>query len=155
MFCFCVWLLFAEDLRTQVRNFTEGRGVDVVFDPVGDRFCEPAVRSLAWRGRYITVGFAAGDIPRVPINLLLLKEASIIGSALREFDGMDKKGGRLELREFEDLIASGQLKPLVSCTAHLKDAVQVLHDMMTRQTIGKVVLVTDSYLRKYPHLSHI
>ena len=108
------------------------------------------MRSLAWRGRYITVGFAAGDIPRVPINLLLLKEASIIGSALREFGAAMRDSDRAERKEFEGLIASNQLKPLVSSMTHMRNAGKVLEDIMGRRTTGKVVLVTDSYLKLYP-----
>jgi NADPH2:quinone reductase len=74
-----------EDLKTKVREITNGVGVDVVCDPVGGRFAEPAVRALAWRGRFITLGYAAGPIPNVALNLLLLKEAQIIGSMLAEY----------------------------------------------------------------------
>ena len=72
----------AEDLKHRLREMTDGRGVDVVYDPVGDRFAEPAARSLAWRGRYLVVGFAAGAIPKIALNLILFKEAMLMGSNL-------------------------------------------------------------------------
>eukprot|EP00747_Dinoflagellata_sp_TGD_P209076 gnl/TRDRNA2_/TRDRNA2_82504_c0_seq3.p1 gnl/TRDRNA2_/TRDRNA2_82504_c0~~gnl/TRDRNA2_/TRDRNA2_82504_c0_seq3.p1 ORF type:complete len:324 (+),score=46.49 gnl/TRDRNA2_/TRDRNA2_82504_c0_seq3:53-1024(+) len=113
----------SEDLKARVREITRGRGVDVVFDPVGDRFTEPAVRALAWRGRYIVVGFAGGDIPKVATNLLLLKEASLFGSALREAANMNPRAARMERDEIVTLFTAGRLNPLVTSVVDLEKAI--------------------------------
>jgi NADPH2:quinone reductase len=115
-----------EDLKARVRELTGGRGVDVVCDPVGGRFAEPAVRALAWRGRFVTVGYAAGTIPRVALNLLLLKEAKVVGSMLAEFMKQEpREFGRAggEREAFEEMVEQRQLRPgerLVTETALLR-----------------------------------
>jgi len=130
----------AEDLRERVKALTDGRGVDVVYDPVGGPYSEPAFRSLAWRGRLLVVGFAAGEIPKLPLNLALLKGASIVGVFWGDF-------ARREPRRFADSVhqlghwyREGKLRPHVSQTLPLEKAAEALKLMAARQVKGKVVL---------------
>jgi NADPH2:quinone reductase len=131
-----------EDLREAVKRLTDGKGVDVVYDPVGDRFAEPALRSLAWHGRYLVVGFAAGEIPKIPLNLALLMERSIVGVFWGEFTRRNPKANAANMREVMQWILEGKLKPLVSAAYPLERATDALVAMMNRQVLGKVVLVT-------------
>ena len=138
-----------ENLKLRVREITEGDGVNVVFDPVGDKFTESAIRALSWRGRLITLGFAAGEIPRVPINLLLLKEASILGAALRESNINDPFGSLQERDELVELHRQGLLHPLVSTVIRMENAAEAFELIQKRKARGKIVLVTEAYEQKY------
>lgn len=131
-----------EDLREAVKRLTGGKGVDVVYDPVGDRFAEPAFRSLGWHGRYLVIGFAGGEIPRIPLNLALLMERSIVGVFWGEFTRRDPQANAANMRELMQWILAGRLKPLVSAAYPLERAADALADMMNRKVLGKVVLVT-------------
>jgi NADPH2:quinone reductase len=93
------------DLREAIRALTDGKGVDVVYDPVGGKFSEAAVRGLAWKGRYLVVGFAAGDIPKIPLNLPLLKGASVVGVYWGEFARREPEANAANLRE---VLVTGQ-----------------------------------------------
>lgn len=132
-----------DNLRDRLRELTDGRGVDVIYDPVGGDLAEPAVRSLAWNGRYLVVGFAAGTIPNIPLNLPLLKGASIVGVFWGAFVGRQAADNARNLVELSQLFTAGKLRPLVSRTYPLEDAAQALTDMANRQVTGKVVLVTE------------
>ena len=131
-----------EDLREAVKRITEGKGVDVVYDPVGDKFAEPAMRDMAWGGRYLVIGFAGGDIPKIPLNLPLLKGFSIVGVFWGSFTRKEPKKNEANVRELLAWIAGGKLKPLVSEAFPLEQAAQALKDVMERKVKGKVVLVT-------------
>jgi NADPH2:quinone reductase len=131
-----------DNLRDRVRELTDGRGVDVVYDPVGGDLAEPAVRSLAWNGRFLVIGFAAGQIPSIPLNLPLLKGASIVGVFWGAFTGRQPADNARNLAELGRLWAEGRLHPLVSRTYPLEAAAQALTDMANRRVTGKVVLVT-------------
>lgn len=124
---------------------TDGKGVDVVFDPVGDKYCEPAVRALAWRGRYIVIGFAAGDIPKVPTNLLLLKEASLIGSAMRESQMNDIQGFLKERDQLVSYFEENKLNPLVTQLIPFDNAPRAFEILTNREAQGKVLLITKAY----------
>jgi NADPH2:quinone reductase len=130
-----------EDLRESVKRITEGKGVDVVYDPVGDRFAEPAMRDLAWGGRYLVIGFAGGEIPKIPLNLPLLKGFSIVGVFWGNFTRKEPQKHAANVRELLGWIADGKLKPLVSAAYPLEQAGRALEDMMQRKVQGKVVLV--------------
>lgn len=132
-----------DDLRERLKNLTGGKGVDVVYDPVGDRFAEPAIRSLAWRGRYLVVGFAAGSIPSIPLNLALLKGAAIVGVFWGAFAQREPK---LSLQNFNQLlrwITAGQLTQHIYKQYSLTEAPAALRDLLDRKVIGKAVVVVD------------
>ena len=138
-----------ENLKLRVRELTDGVGADVVYDPVGDKYCEPAVRALAFRGRLIVIGFAAGKIPRIPINLLLLKEASIIGSALAESQRLAPEQALNERQELIQLHNKGLIKPLVSTVLPFREAVKGFEMFQNREVIGKLVFVTPKYEEEF------
>jgi NADPH2:quinone reductase len=131
-----------ENLRDRLRELTDGRGVDVVYDPVGGEYSEPALRSVAWNGRFLVIGFAAGSIPSIPLNLALLKGASIVGVFWGAFVGRQPADNARNLAELGRLVADGKLHPLVSRTYPLDEAAQALTDMANRRVTGKIVLLT-------------
>ena len=130
-----------EDLREALKRLTAGKGPDVIFDAVGGRFTEPAFRSIAWRGRHLVIGFAAGDVPALPLNLPLLKGASLVGVFWGEFAKREPKRNADGLREVLGWIGSGAIRPLVSRRYPLADAAQALADMAARRVTGKVVVM--------------
>ena len=130
----------ADDLRDRVKAITNGRGVDVVYDPVGGTYTEPALRSLAWRGRLLVVGFAAGEIPKIPLNLTLLKGCSIVGVFWGEFTRREPQRFAESMQQLGRWYADGKLKPHVSQTYPLERAADALTAMANRQVKGKVVL---------------
>jgi NADPH2:quinone reductase len=129
-----------DDLRQRVTELTNGNGVDVVYDPVGDRYAEPGVRSLAWRGRYLVVGFAAGSIPSIPLNLALLKGASIVGVFWGAFAQREPKASGANLRQILTWVESGKLKQHIHQIYSLDEAATALRALMDRQVIGKAVV---------------
>jgi NADPH2:quinone reductase len=130
-----------EDIRERVKALTDGAGVDVVYDPVGGDYAEPALRSMAWNGRYLVVGFAAGDIPRIPLNLPLLKGCAIVGVFWGGFIAHESERNLRNLRDLHAWLAAGTIKPHVSATYSLAEAPQALNAMLARQVTGKVALV--------------
>ena len=130
----------SEDLRERIKMLTDGKGVDVVYDPVGGQYTEPAFRSLAWRGRHLVVGFAAGEIPKLPLNLALLKGASLVGVFWGDFARRQPKEFAHSIRQLGQWYAEGRLKPHVSQTLPLEKAVDALKLMAARQVKGKLVL---------------
>lgn len=130
-----------EDLRERLKAITGGKGVDVVYDPVGGAYTEPAVRSLAWKGRLLVIGFAAGDIPKIPLNLTLLKGASLVGVFYGAFVQAEPRSAAANLQEMLRLVASGELRPTVTERRPLAEAPQVLRAFMERRVVGKVVLL--------------
>jgi len=130
-----------EDLREALKRFTGGKGPDVVFDPVGGRHTEIAFRAIAWRGRHLVIGFADGTVPALPLNLPLLKGASLVGVFWGEFAKREPQNNARGIRELLGWIAQGKLKPLVSKQYALADAPQALVDMAARRVVGKVVVV--------------
>jgi NADPH2:quinone reductase len=129
-----------EDLRERIKALTDGKGVDVVYDPVGGPYTEPAFRSLAWRGRHLVIGFAAGEIPKLPLNLALLKGASLVGVFWGDFARRQPKEFAQSIRQLGQWYAEGKLKPHVSQTLPLEKAVEALKLMAARQVKGKLVL---------------
>jgi NADPH2:quinone reductase len=130
------------DLRETVKSLTGGRGVDVVYDPVGGAYTAAALRTLAWRGRLLVIGFAAGDIPQIPANLLLLKEVSAVGVYWGEFAKRDPAGNRRLLTQLFGWLADGKLRPLVSKQYSLADTPRALEDLLARRAVGKLVITT-------------
>jgi NADPH2:quinone reductase len=133
-----------EDLRERIKALTEGRGVDVVYDPVGGPYTEPAFRSLAWRGRHLVVGFAAGEIPKLPLNLALLKGASVVGVFWGDFARRQPKEFAQSIGQLARWYADGKLKPHVSHTMPLEKAAEALKLMAARQVTGKLVLTVST-----------
>ena len=130
----------SEDLRERIKALTDGRGVDVVYDPVGGAYTELALRSIAWRGRLLVVGFAAGDIPKIPLNLTLLKGCSIVGIFWGEFTRREPQRFLEAMEKLGRWFAEGKLKPHVSATFPLERAADALTLMAERKVKGKVVL---------------
>ena len=129
-----------EDLRERLRALTGKGGVDVVFDPVGDRYAEPAFRSLGWNGRYLVIGFAGGEIPRLPLNLPLLKGSSLVGVFWGEFARREPKANAENMARLLGWIAEGQVRPLVSARYSLERGPEALRALLNRQVTGKVVI---------------
>ena len=132
----------SEDLRERVKALTEGRGVDVVYDAVGGQYTEPAFRSLAWRGRLLVVGFAAGEIPKLPLNLALLKGAAAVGVFWGDFAKREPRAFADSLRQLAAWFAEGRLRPHVSQTLPLEKAAEAIKLLASRQAKGKIVLTT-------------
>ena len=130
-----------EDLRERIKSLTDGNGVDVVFDPVGGPYSEAALRSMAWEGRFLVIGFAAGDIPRIPLNLTLLKGCSIVGVFWGSFTARDPRRNQAHLQELVTWFTEGKLKPHISATYSLSQAAEALNAMMQRKVAGKIVLL--------------
>ncbi|HEY2340777.1 MAG TPA: NADPH:quinone oxidoreductase family protein [Steroidobacteraceae bacterium] len=131
------------DLRERIREETAGRGIDVVYDPVGGAYTEPALRSLAAGGRYLVIGFASGEIPKIALNLLLLKMVSMVGVFWGAFAKAQPQRNAANLSELLDWYVQGRLRPHVSATFPLERFGDALDAVVQRRVLGKVVLVMD------------
>ena len=129
-----------ENLKDRVKSLTSGKGVDAVIDPVGGPNAELAVRATGWRGRYVSVGFASGEIPRIPLNLLLLKGCELHAFNIATFLHNEPEEAERNRRELLDLFASGKLRPHVSSVYPLAETGRALLDLAQRKAIGKVVV---------------
>jgi NADPH:quinone reductase len=130
-----------EDLKDRIKALTGGKGVDVVYDPVGDRFAEPAFRGIAWNGRYLVVGFAGGAIPSLPLNLPLIKGAAIVGVFWGAFTQAEPALHRENMAELLAWYREGKLRPHVSRHFKLEEGAEAIRWMMDRKATGKVVLM--------------
>ena len=130
-----------EDLRERIRTLTDGNGPDVVYDAVGGPYTEPALRSIAWRGRLLVVGFAAGEIPRIPLNLALLKGCSIVGVFWGDFSRREPEVFAARMRQLDAWFQEGKLRPHVAGTLPLERAAEALARMAARRVTGKLVLI--------------
>lgn len=133
----------AGDLKETLKDLTGGRGVDVVYDCVGGKYAEPAVRALAWEGRFLVVGFAAGEIPKLPLNLLLLKGADAIGVFWGEAVRRAPERHRANMIEVLDWIAAGKLAPRIHGTYPLAEVREAIAILDRREATGKVVLTLE------------
>lgn len=133
-----------EDLKERTKALTGGNGADVIYDPVGGDFFKPALSSIAWNGRYLVVGFAAGEIPEVGINRLLLKGASLVGVFWGVFAQREASLNRQNFMELFELMQQGQIKPHISARYPLVDAAKALQALLAREVTGKAVLITDA-----------
>ena len=137
---------YADDgWREAVKRLTGGRGVDVVYDPVAGALAEPAVRLMAWEGRYLVVGFAGGDIPRIPLNLPLLKGCAITGVYWGEFARRDPAASREHMSRLLGWLAQERLRPRIFRTFPLAGAGEALRAMLDRRVTGKLVLLLDEH----------
>ncbi len=129
-----------EDLKNRIKELTDGKGVDVVYDPVGGNYSEAALRSMAWEGRFLVVGFAAGEIPKIPLNLTLLKGCSIVGVFWGSFATKTPKKNTVNTMELMQWYSEGKLKPHIHGIYPLADTSKALEEMMNRRVKGKVVI---------------
>lgn len=131
------------NLREALKTLTEGKGPDIVYDPVGGDLAEPALRSIAWRGRYLIVGFAAGPIPALPFNLALLKGASLVGVFWGDFAKREPKAQAAMMAQLLRWYAEGKIKPVIDQTLPMAQLKTAYAHMGSRQVMGKLVLVND------------
>jgi NADPH2:quinone reductase len=127
------------DLRDEIRRLAP-EGVDVVIDPVGGPYAERALRTLRWKGRFVTVGFASGEIPRIPLNLVLLKGCVVKGFEIRTFSQVEPELAARDEAELVELLASGRIVPHVSAVHDLEHAADALDEVAGRRSTGKVLL---------------
>ena len=130
-----------ENLRDAVKALTDGKGPDVIYDPVGGDLAEPAFRSIAWRGRYLVVGFASGTIPSLPLNLTLLKGASIVGVFWGGFAKQEPKASAAAMAELAGWYAQGKIKPVIDRTMPMAELKAAYAYMGSRGVKGKLVMV--------------
>ncbi len=130
-----------ENMREAIKALTDGKGPDVIYDPVGGEYAEPAFRSIAWRGRYLVVGFAAGPIPALPFNLALLKGASIVGVFWGDFAKREPKANAAMMMELAQWYAQGKVKPVIDSTMPMADLKAAFTHMGSRGVKGKLVMV--------------
>jgi NADPH2:quinone reductase len=130
-----------QDIRTTLKELTAGKGPDVVYDPVGGDLAEPVLRAIAWRGRYLVVGFAGGGIPALPWNLALLKGASIVGVFLGEFVRREPQAHAAALHQLVQWYAQGLLKPVIDQRLPMSEIRAAYARMGSRQVRGKLLLV--------------
>ena len=130
-----------ENLREAIKALTNGKGPDVIYDPVGGNFAEPAFRSIAWRGRYLVVGFASGPIPALPFNLALLKGASIVGVFWGDFAKREPKANAAMMMELAQWYAQGKIKPVIDRTMPMSELKAAYEHMGSRGVKGKLVMV--------------
>ena len=130
-----------ENLRDAIKTLTNGKGPDVVYDPVGGEFAEPAFRSIAWRGRYLVVGFAGGPIPNLPLNLPLLKGASLVGVFWGDFARREPQANATMMAELAQWYAQGKIKPVIDRTMPMSELKAAYARMGSRAVMGKLVMV--------------
>ena len=130
-----------ENLREAIKAITQGKGPDVIYDPVGGEFSEPAFRSIAWRGRYLVVGFAAGPIPALPLNLALLKGASIVGVFWGDYAKREPEANAAMMQTLAEMYSQGQIKPVIDRTMPMAQLKQAYAHMGSRGVKGKLVIV--------------
>ncbi len=129
-----------EDLRDRIKEITAKQGADVIYDPVGGPLAEPAVRSMGWGGRYLVVGFAAGDIPSIPLNLPLLKSCAIMGVFWGAWAMREPAAAKANFADIFAMVADGRLRPHISQTLPLAHAKEGLDALQHRNALGKIVI---------------
>jgi NADPH2:quinone reductase len=129
----------SEDLKERIKEITGG-GADVVIDPVGGRYSELALRATGWGGRFVTVGFASGEIPRIPLNLVLLKGVIVKGFEIRTFSEHAPAEAQRDHEELDELFRAGKIRPYVSAVYPLDGVGAALADLAERRAVGKIVI---------------
>ena len=130
----------SENLRERIKALTDGNGPDVIYDPVGGEYAEPAFRSIGWRGRYLVVGFANGEIPKLPLNLTLLKGASIVGVFWGQHIQREPELAVAAMQQIFGWIKEGRLRPHITKRYALEQTAEALSDMASRRVSGKIVI---------------
>lgn len=128
-----------EDLKTKAKELTNGRGADVIYDPIGDRFAEPALRAIAWKGRYLVVGFAAGEIPKIPLNLPLLKGCSIVGVF---WGGFFRNEPEVNAKNFQTIVkwlAEGKVQAQIHKKYALEEVAAAMNELTNKKVKGKII----------------
>jgi NADPH2:quinone reductase len=133
----------AQNVRDALKELTGGKGPDVVYDPVGGDLAEPVFRSIAWRGRYLVIGFAQGGIPSLPLNLTLLKGASIVGVFWGDFVRREPENSARGMAELARWYAEGKVKPAIDLRLPMRELPAAYARMATRKVQGKVLMVND------------
>ena len=128
------------NLKDAIKELTGGKGVDVVYDPVGGDYAEPALRGMAWNGRYLVIGFASGPIPKIAINLALLKGCSIVGVFWGRFTGEEPEVNLKNIEELWELFASGEISPVVTDSFPVERYEEAFNCMIERRARGKVII---------------
>jgi NADPH2:quinone reductase len=128
-----------ENIERAIRRGT-GHGADVIYDPVGGARAEPALRGIAWKGRYLVVGFASGEIPKIPLNLVLLKGCQIVGVFWGSFAMRDPVQNRRHGEQIFAWVAEGKLRPAIDAVLPFTDATEALTRLEQRRVKGKLVL---------------
>lgn len=131
-----------ESLRDRLKALTNGLGPDVICDPVGGDLTEPAFRSIAWGGRHLVIGFAGGAIPSLPLNLPLLKGASVVGVFWGSFEQREPAANARHLAQLMAWVADGTIAPVVSARYPLEQSAAALRAMLDRRVVGKVVVTS-------------
>jgi NADPH:quinone reductase len=129
-----------ENLKDAIKALTGGKGVDVVYDPVGGDYAEPAIRGMAWNGRYLVIGFASGPIPKIPLNLTLLKGCSVVGVFWGRFAGEEPEVNLANIEALWDLFSSGKISPVVTDSFPIEQYEEAFNCMMERRARGKVII---------------
>ena len=130
-----------ENLRDAIKLLTDGKGPDVIYDPVGGDLAEPALRSIAWRGRYLVIGFASGNIPALPLNLPLLKGASVVGVFWGSFAKHEPKASAAMMQTLAQWYGQGKIKPVIDRSMPMAELKAAFAHMGSRGVMGKLVLV--------------
>ncbi len=129
-----------KELSSKIKELTKGTGANVVYDPVGDDYSEPCIRATAWDGRYLVIGFAAGEIPKIPINLALLKGMKIVGVFWGAWVGMFPEENKKNFQELFQLHSDGKINPEVSDSFSLDNGAQAIAHLKDRKAKGKVII---------------
>ena len=129
-----------KELSSKIKELTDGLGANVVYDPVGDKYSEPCIRATAWDGRYLVIGFAAGEIPKIPINLALLKGMKIVGVFWGAWVGMFPEENKKNFLELFDLHSQEKIKPEVSDSFPLEEGAKAIAHLKDRKAKGKVII---------------
>ena len=129
-----------EDLKSKIKEFTQQKGCDVVYDPVGGKYAETALRGLGWRGRYLVVGFATGEIPKIPLNLALLSERNIMGVFWGDWVRRNPQEHVENMKYITQLISSKAINPVITKTFAFEDAAKAIEHLASRSAMGKVVV---------------
>ena len=129
-----------KELSAKIKELTGGLGANVVYDPIGDSYTEPCIRATAWDGRYLVIGFAAGEIPKIPINLALLKGMKIVGVFWGAWVGMNPEENKANFKHLFDLHSDGMISPEVSDSFSLEDGAKAISHLKDRKAKGKVII---------------
>ena len=131
----------AKAFSAELKSKSIKGGYDIIYDPIGDCYAEPAFRAIGWKGKYLVVGFAAGQIPKLPINLTLLKGASVVGVFWGAFTGREFEENQKNISDINRMLSVGEIKPLISKEIPMENAVEAIQMIGSRGVVGKVVLV--------------